>query len=119
MRSIKKRIIINFIFISVITVVILEIFLINIVKENYYKNLEDSLYNQIRTSADLYSRYFADVTLNENILNDVDTFWKQTRAQVEILDKNGKVLMDSIGVIPPDIIETEDVIKAIEGKKGS
>ncbi|HZK38357.1 MAG TPA: HAMP domain-containing sensor histidine kinase [Clostridia bacterium] len=119
MRSIKKRIIINFIFISVITVVILEIFLISIVKENYYKNLEDSLYNQIRTSADLYSQYFADVTLNENILNDVDTFWKQTKAQVEILDKNGKVLMDSIGVISPDIIETEDVIKAIEGKKGS
>lgn len=119
MKNIKQRIIINFIFISVITVVILEIFLISIVKENYYKNLEDSLYNQVITSADLYSRYFSDVTLHENILNDVDTFWKQTKAQVEILDKNGKVLMDSIGVIPANIIDTEDVIRAIRGERGS
>ncbi len=119
MKSIKKRIIINFIFISVMTVIILEIFLINIVKENYYKNLENSLYNQIQISADLYSRYFADATLHENILNNVDTFWKQTRAQVEILDSSGNVLMDSIGVIPSNAIETTDVIKAINGEKAS
>jgi len=119
MNSIKRRLTINFIFIVVITVVALEIFLINIVKENYYKNLEEGLNNQIRISADLYSRYFSDATLHENILNNVDTFWKQTRAQVEILDKNGKVLMDSIGVISPDSRSTEDVIKAINGERGS
>ncbi|ABW17666.1 sensor histidine kinase [Alkaliphilus oremlandii] len=119
MNSIKRRITINFIFIVVITVVILEIFLINIVKENYYRNLEQSLSNQIRISADLYSRYFSDATLNENILNNVDTFWKQTNAQVEILDKNGKVLMDSIGVIPSNPIRTDDVIGAINGEMGT
>lgn len=119
MNSIKRRITINFIFIVVITVVILEIFLINIVKENYYSNLEQSLSNQIRVSADLYSRYFSDATLNENILNNVDTFWKQTNAQVEILDKSGKVLMDSIGVIPPNPIRTDDVIAAINGEMGT
>ncbi len=119
MKSIKKRLAINFIFIVVITVVTLEIFLINIVKENYYKNLEESLNNQIRLSADLYSRYFSDATLHENILNNVDTFWKQTKAQVEILDKSGMILMDSIGVISPNPINTEDVIKAINGEKGT
>ena len=119
MKSIKKRLAINFIFIVVITVVTLEIFLINIVKENYYKNLEESLNNQIRLSADLYSRYFSDATLHENILNNVDTFWKQTKAQVEILDKSGMILMDSIGVISPNPVNTEDVIKAINGEKGT
>jgi len=118
MKSIKKRLVINFIFIVVITVVTLEIFLINIVKGNYYKNLEESLNNQIRISADLYSRYFSDATLHENILNNVDTFWKQTKAQVEILDKNGMILMDSIGVTSHEPINTEDVIKAINGEKG-
>ncbi|MBU5675817.1 HAMP domain-containing histidine kinase [Alkaliphilus sp. MSJ-5] len=119
MKSIKKRLAINFIFIVVITVVTLEIFLINIVKENYYKNLEESLNNQIRLSADLYSRYFSDATLHENILNNVDTFWKQTKAQVEILDKSGMILMDSIGVISPNPVNTEDVVKAINGEKGT
>lgn len=118
MKSIKQRLAINFIFIAIITVITLEVFLINIVKENYYKNLEESLNSQIRISADLYSRYFSDATLRENILNNVDTFWKQTKAQVEILDKNGKVLMDSIGVIPPNPINTEDVISAVNGERG-
>lgn len=118
MRSIKRRLVINFMFIIIITLVILEIFLINIVKENYYKNLENSLYSQIKVSADLYSRYFSDATLHENILNNVDTFWKQTTAQVQILDMNGRVLMDSIGTIPSLPFETEDVAKATKGESG-
>ncbi len=119
MNSIKKRLTINFIFIVVITVIALEILLINIVKENFHSNLEGSLNNQIRISAELYSRYFSDATIHENILNNVDTFWKQTKAQVQILDKNGKVLMDSIGAIPPNLISTEDVIKALNGESGT
>lgn len=118
MSSIKKRISISFIFIIVITVVILEVFLIYIVRDNYYRSLEENLNNQIRVSADLYSRYFSDASLQENILNNVDTFWKQTNAQVEILDICGNVLMDSIGVSIADPITTNDVTRAIGGQQG-
>ncbi len=118
MKSIKKRLVVNFMFIIVITVVALEIFLIISVKRNYYKNLEDNLYNQIKMSSDLYFQYFSDATLHENVLNNVDTFWKQTEAQVEIIDLSGNVLMDSIGVIPSDISKMEDVSKALQGQKG-
>lgn len=118
MSSIKKRIGISFIFIIIITVVILEVFLIYIVKDNSYKSLEENLNNQIRISADLYSKYFSDATLHENVLNNVDTFWKQTNAQVEIIDSNKNVLMDSIGVITSETINTSDVIKALDGQQG-
>lgn len=118
MKSIKKRLVINFMFIIVITVVILEIFLISIVKQNYYKNLEDNLVSQIKVSSDLYLRYFSDTTLHENVLNNVDTFWKQTSAQVEIIDLEGKVLMDSIGITPSQITKAEDVNKALQGLEG-
>lgn len=117
-KSIKERLVINFMFIIIITVVALEIFLISTVRRNYYKNLEDNLYNQIKISSDLYYQYFSDDTLHENVLNNVDTFWKQTEAQVEIIDLSGKVIMDSIGVIPSDISEMEDVAKALQGQKG-
>ena len=41
-------------------------------------------------------------------------------AQVQILDLNGKVLMDSIGAShSSNTINTNDVIKAIEGEKGT
>lgn len=117
-KSIKKRLVVNFMFIILITVITLEIFLINTVKQNYYQNLEDNLYNQIKMSANLYSQYFSDATLHENVLNNVDTFWKQTTAQVQIIDLDGNVLMDSIGVIPSDVSTMEDVTKALKGEKG-
>jgi hypothetical protein len=73
-----------------LTVVILEVFLIGLVKQNYYRNLEDNLVNQILLSTDLYSRYFGDATLHENVLNNVDTFWKQVSVQVQIIDPSGR-----------------------------
>jgi len=118
MKSIKKRLVVNFLFIIIVTVVILEISLIGLVRQNYYKNLEDNLFNQIKVSSDLYFRYFSDATLHENVLNNVDTFWKQASVQVEIIDTSGNILMDSIGVIPPDASKMEDVQKALTGEKG-
>lgn len=119
MKSIKIRIARNFMFIIIITVIILEIFLINIVKQNYYNNLEDNLYSQIRVSTDLYLRYFSDTSLHDNVLNNVDTFWKQTTAQVQIIDTSGNVLMDSIGIKAPQKVMSSDIKKALEGGEGT
>jgi len=118
MRSIKTRLAVSFIFIIIITVILLEALIINVVKQNYYKNLENNLYNHIKTSADLYYRYFSDSTLYDNVLNNVDTFWKQVPAQVEILDTYGEVLMDSIGIIPENASKMPDVKAALEGNTG-
>lgn len=118
MKSIKKRLVSSFLYIIIITVVILEVLIINIVRENYYKNLEDNMYNQIMVSSDLYLRYFSDTSLSENVLNNVDTFWKQTSAQVQIVDTTGNVLMDSIGVPPENLAEMEDIKKALNGQRG-
>lgn len=118
MKSIKKRLVGYFMVIILVTVVALEIFLINTVKQNYYRNLEDSLYNQIKMSSDLYHKYFSDATLQENVLNNVDTFWRQVNAQVQIIDLDGNIIMDSIGVTNFDKNKMEDVSKALEGQKG-
>lgn len=119
MKSIKTRLVGNFMLVIVITVVILELVLLNAVKQYYYKSLEDVLSNQIRLSSDFYSRYFSSSSLESLINDDVDIFWKQTNAQVQILDLNGNVLMDSIGVVHPDVIKTSDVLKSENGKKGT
>ncbi|RCX16387.1 HAMP domain-containing protein [Anaerobacterium chartisolvens] len=118
MDSIKKRLVLYFIFIVVFTVIILEVLIANIVRQNYYKNLEDILSNQIRVSCDLYLRYFSDSTLYDNVMNNVDTFWRQVPAQVQIIDTQGKLIMDSIGVIPPEGMDMPDVVQALKGEKG-
>lgn len=118
MRSISTRLAVNFIFIILITVLILEVLIIKIVKDNYYKNLEASMYNQIKVSTGLYYRYFSDASLYDNVLNNVDTFWKQSSSQVQIIDTSGRVLMDSIGIMPKGDSVPEDVKEALAGKKG-
>jgi signal transduction histidine kinase len=118
MSSIKKRLVMNFMFIIVITVIIMELFLITGIRNNYYKNLEDTLVNQLQTSTALYERYFSDATLQENVLNNVDTFWKQVTAQVEIIDMDGRTIMNSLGVIADSAGEKDDVRAALQGEKG-
>lgn len=117
--SIKKRLVGNFMLVIIITVLILEVFLINAVKKYYYKSMEEILSNQIILSTDFYSRYFSSNRLEDIIIDDIDVFWRQTKAQVQILDLDGKVLMDSIGASHSlDTINTNDVMKALEGEKG-
>jgi signal transduction histidine kinase len=118
MRSIKNKLALNSIFVVVITVVILELLIANIVKQNYYKNLEDNMYSQLKFSSQLYEQYFSDTSLYDNVMNNVDTFWKRSSAQVQIIDESGKVLMDSIGVIPDEAIEMPDLRNALSGGKG-
>ncbi|MGI6658103.1 MAG: sensor histidine kinase [Dethiobacteraceae bacterium] len=117
MRSIKQRMVLYFMFIIIITVIIFEFFLITSIRQNYYQSLEDSLTGQLQTSAELYVRYFADATLEENILNNVDTFWKQVPAQVEIINMDGQVLMNSLGTATD--AAAADVEAALQGTMGS
>lgn len=119
MRSIKKRLVFDFMLVILITVIILELILIGFVKHYYYASVEDVLTNQITMSSQFYSRYFANTTLEDNVLDNIDVFWKQTSAQVQIIDSDGTVLMDSIGLSIKEPIETNDFKMAIEGKKGT
>jgi signal transduction histidine kinase len=118
MSSIKYRLVLNYMFIILITVLILELFLISSIRKNYYKNLEDTLVNQLQTATDLYERYFSEATLQENVLNDVDTFYRQVTAQVEIIDMEGNMIFNSLGTIADPVTEMEDIRAALEGGKG-
>ncbi|ACQ54139.1 HAMP domain-containing protein [Clostridium botulinum] len=116
--SVKRRLMVNFILIIIISVFILEFLLIIFTRHYYYNNLEDAISNQIKTSAEFYNKYFSNSPLEDNVLDNVDVFWRQTSAQVQIIDTKGKVLMDSIGVSNKSQIKTSDIQKALKGEKG-
>lgn len=118
MKSIKVRLVGNFVLVIIITVVILEFFLINAVKQYYYNNVEEILSSQIKFSSEFYSRYFSSSSLEDSIIDDVDVFWQQTTAQVQILDLSGNILMDSIGVSSQKTIQTSDFKKALQDQTG-
>ena len=116
-KSIKTRLVKNFMIIIIITVLILEVALINGVKAYYYKNVEDILTNQIEFSSNFFVRYFSSKNIEDIIIDDIDIFWQHTTAQVQILNLDGKLLMDSLGVSDSQI-KTPDVLQAASGEKG-
>lgn len=117
-RSIKARLIRNFMLVILITVIFLEFVLINGIRDYYHQNVEDILTNQIEFSTNFYSRYFSSSALEDIIIDDVDVFWQHTSAQVQILSLEGELLMDSLGVTNNDLPISTDVRDAIEKGKG-
>lgn len=118
MKGIKGRLTVNFIIVILVSVCILEILLIYTVKQNYYGSLKGNLTNQVKISADMYSKYYSDISLEDNILYNVDAFWNQSNAEVEIVDRKGKIAMDSLGVIPGKGEPTDDIQEALSNKTG-
>lgn len=116
--SIRMRMGISFMSIIIISILIFMLMISFFLKEYYYKSVEDILADQIRMSTEFYSRYFSDSSLQDNIMDNVDVFWKFTSAQVQIIDKSGMILMDSIGVNSPDSLDTLDVRRALGGEPG-
>lgn len=117
-KSIKTRLVGNFIIIILISVLVFDALLIYITRYYFYNNVENVLTNQIKTSSDFYSKYFSNVSLEENVIDHVDVFWQQTSAQVQIVDLSGRVLLDSVGVENKTPLTGKDFKEALKGKKG-
>lgn len=117
-KSIRTRLLINFILIVLISVSTFDVMLIYFVRQHYYSNLEALMTSQIKTSVEFYERFFSDSSLEENVLYSVDVFWSQTDAQVQIISKDGTVLLDSIGVKHENQLLSPDVTAALNDGKG-
>lgn len=115
--SIRGKLVRNFMLVIIISIVLLELLTTLFIRQYYYQNIEDLLTNQVKISSDFYNKYFSNATLEENILSNVDVFWNQTDAQVQVMDKSGKLLLDSIGSGSTKVL-TEDTKKALNGEKG-
>lgn len=117
-KSIKARLVGNFIIIILISVLAFEGLLIYFTRFYFYGNVEGILTNQIRTASDFYSQYFSNVSLEVNIADNADVFWRQTDAQVQIVRQDGEILLDSEGLKSSRKLETGDFKNAAAGEKG-
>ena len=118
MRTIKSRLVKSFSIVIFITILVLDILLITFVKKYYYDNMNDLLKNQLQITSNFYKKYFNLYSLEENIYDNLDSFWEQTDAQIQIYDNTGALLMDSIGVIE-DNVKYIDVQRSLQGEKNN
>ena len=115
-KSIKKQLLGGIVIIIFSTVVVLNILLMVFIRKYYYDNMEAILKSRIEVSINFYNKYFSSRTLVENIYDNVDAFWNENNAQVEIFDSNGNLLMDSIGIKDDKLINAPDIYKALTGE---
>jgi signal transduction histidine kinase len=117
-KSIRTRLMGSFIFIILISVLTFEALLIYFTRFYFYNNVESILTNQIKTASDFYTQYYSNVPLEVNIIDNADIFWKQTDAEVQIVEQTGEVVLDSEGSIYSQYISNDDFKSAQKGKKG-
>ena len=86
------------------------------IRKYYYDNMENILKSRIEVSMNFYNKYFSSKELVENIYDNVDAFWNENNAQVEIFDVDGSLLMDSIGIKDEKLINAPDVDRALKGE---
>ncbi|MGG5462930.1 ATP-binding protein [Clostridium sp. B9] len=115
MKSIKTRLMKNFLVVLLSTIIIVSAMFLIFISRYYYQNTEEILLSQINTSVEFYKRYLSNSSLENNVYDDVDIFWKQTDAQVQIYDLKGQLIMDSIGLEPKEYGTPMDVKRALEG----
>ncbi len=116
--SIKNRLVKNFMLIIVITVFFLIISIISGIKHYYYKNIEELMGNQLDFSVDYLINYLDLNPLEGIVMDDIDLFWNQTTAQIQLYNKDGNLLLDSIGVDFSNSELASDLERALGGSKG-
>ena len=116
MRSIRKRLIGNYITIALVTVLILEGLFAVAISEYYIGGVERILVNQAETSATFFNRYAdaGDIYKKSNyIFENLDI---DEAALIEVVDMQGHVVIDSTGSSAENVINTFDVTQALRGQ---
>jgi len=115
-NKIGKRLVKSFLIIILITISIIDIFLLFAFSSYYYNNISKELIQRMEVSLEIYRRDYSDKSIEDLIYEDSDIFLSNTNAEVQILDKDKNLLSDSIGRLASNPIETIDVMAAEKGE---
>lgn len=115
-NKIGKRLVRSFLIIILITISIIDIFLLFAFSSYYYNNISKELIQRMEVSLEIYRRDYSDKSIEDLIYEDSDIFLSNTNAEVQILDKDKNLLSDSIGRLASNPIETIDVMAAEKGE---
>ena len=98
-NKIGKRLVKSFLIVILITISIIDVFLLFAFGSYYYNNISKELVSRMELSLEIYKRDYSDKSLEDLIYEDSDIFLSNTNAEVQILDNDGELLLDSIGIL--------------------
>lgn len=121
LKGIKKRWVRNYILVIFIMIVLIEGLFLFLIKNYYYKNIEENLTNRVEVVSGFYNKYLSltSYNLESNTKQFIKKFNFNDYAEVQVLDRNGNIVLNSTGFKRDERIKTEDFIKALEDNASS
>jgi signal transduction histidine kinase len=120
MKSIKSRLVWQYSFIVILTVLVLEVFFISAVQQYYYSSTEQLLKNRASVYASFYKKNLPSNSIgflnSERAQYILENVADDEPANVELIDWRGNVVADSSGVIPERHVDTPDFKAALQGE---
>ncbi|OOM82358.1 alkaline phosphatase synthesis sensor protein PhoR [Clostridium puniceum] len=112
-RSIKTRLLGSHFIAIFLTVIVLEIICFISIKNYYYKNIEENIKTQAENSSQFYIKHFSneDITLYADDL--IQNLYNATNAEVQVIDKEGKLIRDSLGIEEGTDMEVYEDVKYV------
>ncbi|MFS1513898.1 HAMP domain-containing sensor histidine kinase [Chengkuizengella sp. SCS-71B] len=116
MSGIKKRIVTHYTLVVFLTIAILEGIFLTFIHFYYYDGIEKILKNHAQVSSSYANRYMSlnSYNLDGNLQLIKDQF-SYERAELQVIDGQGRVLLTSSGIGLDEVIKTDDVIQALNG----
>ncbi|MDO5037971.1 MAG: HAMP domain-containing sensor histidine kinase [Tissierellia bacterium] len=114
--SLKGRIVKSSILLVFITLFILDALIIFGFQKYTFRGLESVLRIQIDQTLDTYADYIQEGRLEDLVEDHRILIWDQDKVQVQIINREGDLIYDSIGAINDSVSQYEDVNRALLGE---
>ncbi|MFD2615469.1 HAMP domain-containing sensor histidine kinase [Paenibacillus gansuensis] len=119
MKSLRSRIVLNFGVIIVSVVLVLSSLFVTAVRQYYYGSAEQALDERASVYTALYSKYLWDRSLVDKSRYILENLTEDDFTKVEVVDLQGRLIIDSNGFSSEDLPITSDIASAVEGKRGT
>jgi len=108
-RSIKTRLLGSHFIAIFITVIALEVICFISIKNYYYKNIGENIKTQAENSSQFYIKHFSNEDITLYVDDLIENLYNSTNAEVQVIDKEGKLIRDSLGLKEGTNMDYEDV----------
>lgn len=118
MRGIKSRMIVHFGLILLLIVLLLEGLFYWAVHTYYFGTATEALVTRTTTFTTFINKYTTGYNLKQKTRYILESISDDEYAKIEVLDVNGKLLLNSYGFQTGELIDTPDVADALTGITG-
>lgn len=116
--NIQRRLFLSFTAVIILVVILMEIFVIFGISEIFNQNMERIMADNLDYAINSIVYRSDSLEINEILDPSFRQFFDNDQAQVQIIDRNGMVVFDSLGVLYTEEIIYPDITEAKSGYRG-